>query len=102
MKKHLLLYLTNNPSLLTAIAFGLGSLPLMLIEDQGGTIPAILVSGAVGGICLAYVTRRRDLTVRAMFGFGSAFLVGGMIAGGGLILLVETSVTFFGFYTMYI
>jgi hypothetical protein len=95
-------YIRKHPSLLTAAGFGLGGLPLILIWGVGGMIPAILVSGAVGGVLLAYLTKRRDLTVLAMFGFGSAFLVGGMISGGGLILLIERSLPFFSFYTMYV
>jgi len=102
MKTDPLRYIRNHPSLLAAAGFGLGGLPLILIWGVGGMIPAILVSGAVGGILLAYVTKRRDLTVLAMFAFGSAFLVGGMISGGGLILLIERSLPFFSFYTMYV
>jgi hypothetical protein len=102
MKKQSLLYIRNNPSLLTAVGFGLSGLPCLLAYDAGDVIPAILISGSVGGVCLAYVTKRRDSTVLAMFGFGSAFLIGGIVAGGSLILLAERSLSFFGFYTMYI
>ena len=102
MKQRLLLYIKHHPPLFTATGFGLAGLPCLLVWDAGGIIPGILISGAVGGICLAYVTNRRDSTVLAMFGFGSAFLFGGMISGGGLILLAERSLSFLGFYAMYI
>jgi hypothetical protein len=75
------------PWLLPAAGFGAGSLlSLLLLLDASIAVPGIIAGGAAGGVSLAQVTNRRETAVRAMFGFGAAFLIGGIISGLGIIL----------------
>lgn len=102
------LYRKANPSLLGAIGFGVGSLlSLILLLDSAIAIPGIISGGVGGGAALAYATQRRSATVRAMFGYGAAFLIGGIFSGLGIIVAQisaapGTSSGSFGFYLLYI
>jgi hypothetical protein len=101
-KKSLLLYCSANPSLVTAIGFGLGTLlSVLLLWDVTIAVPGMIFGGAGGGIALAYVTNRRDFTILALFGFSTAFLTGGLFSVTGFIL-APTYKPFFYFYFTYI
>jgi hypothetical protein len=102
MKKSLFLYCSANPSLLTAIGFGMGTLlSVLLLWDVTIAFPGMILGGAGGGIALAYVTNRRDFTILALFGFSTAFLTGSFFSGAGFIL-APTYRPFFYFYCIYI
>lgn len=108
IKESLPLYHNTNPSLLTAIGFGAGSLPsLLLLLGPAIIIPGIISGGALGGLALAYAGQRRSVTLRTMFAFGTAFLIGGSFSGLGIFVeqistAPGSSFASFEFYLLYI
>jgi hypothetical protein len=90
------------PWLVTATGFGGGSLlSLLLLLDAAMAVPGIISGGAIGGLSMAYASGRREDAARALWGFGAAFLIGGIFSGLGIIL-ANISAPFFYFISWYV